>query len=78
MFEKSHELQGVLTNVKYSTQVLDQNQIQIINSDLVSLNSVGDVRLMVEKGVLGLVVIQNRVDALKYTLIGFNKREIGG
>lgn len=78
MFEKSFELQGVLTNAKYSTQVLDQRQTQVIDGNLVPLGGVGEERLMVENRALGFVVTQNRVDVLKYALIGLNKREIGG
>ena len=51
---------------------LDQNQINIIDAALASLDQFGEVRLVVENGVLRYIVTQNSVDALKCSSTDFN------
>lgn len=56
---------------------LDQNQIYNIDAALASLDQFGEVRLVVENGVLRYIVTQNSEDALKCSTEDF-KNSNGG
>jgi hypothetical protein len=50
---------------------LDQHQINVIDAALISLGKFGEVRLVVEKGVIRYIVTQKSVDALKCSTADF-------
>ena len=50
---------------------LNKYQIKMIDAALTSLGKFGEVRLVVEKGVLRYIVTQNSIDALKCSLDDF-------
>ncbi len=85
MFDNEEE--GMSEKVQIATKVqvsldsrytfLDQNQINIIDAALASLDQFGEVRLVVENGVLRYIVTQNSVDALKCSTADF-KNSNGG
>jgi hypothetical protein len=56
---------------------LNHHQIKIIDAALTSLGKFGEVRLVVEKGVLRYIVTQNSFDALKCSLDDFGDWDIG-
>ncbi len=56
---------------------LSQHQIKMIDAALTSLGKFGEVRLVVEKGVLRYIVTQNSIDALKCSLDDFSDWDNG-
>ena len=56
---------------------LNQHQINMIDAALTTLGKFGEVRLVVEKGVLRYIVTQNSIDALKCSLDDFSDWDNG-
>ncbi|MGD8458447.1 MAG: hypothetical protein PVF83_18890 [Anaerolineales bacterium] len=54
---------------------LNQHLIDLINAALGSLGSFGEVRLVVQKGVLRYIVTQNSIDALKCSPDDFQNKD---
>ena len=54
---------------------LNQHQINLINAALGSLGGFGEVRLVVQKGVLRYIVTQNSIDALKGSPEDFQSKD---
>jgi hypothetical protein len=54
---------------------LNEHQINLINAALGSLGNFGEVRLVVQKGVLRYIVTQNSIDALKCSPDDFQSKD---
>ena len=54
---------------------LNQHQIRLINAALGSLGGFGEVRLVVQKGILRYIVTQNSIDALKCSPDDFQNKD---
>lgn len=64
-----------LQNQNSKPVYLNQHQINLINAALGSLGGFGEVRLVVQKGVLRYIVTQNSVDALKCSPEDFQSKD---
>ena len=81
MSEEIHKRKNDLGYQKLKFKRLNQHQISLIDAALNSIGGFGEVRLVVEKGVLRFIVTQNSIDALNcssddfMTMGGENKYE---